>query len=120
MKTVKRNVLRGNRCELGEDFLTLYPNLQLSVKDRIDPSTGELVVATPEMLDAKNAISRIGCQVSSKFSKEFALNVKWKKENKEVSPASDNDATQNNENVENGTDNTQNVDISTGDDGLGG
>ena len=33
MKAVKRNVLKGFRCQLGDNFLTVYPNLQLSVKD---------------------------------------------------------------------------------------
>ena len=32
MKAVKRNVLKGFRCQLGDNFLTVYPNLQLSVK----------------------------------------------------------------------------------------
>ena len=33
MKAVKRNVLKGFRCQLGDNFLTVYPNIQLSVKD---------------------------------------------------------------------------------------
>ena len=39
MKAVKRNVLKGFRCQLGDNFLTVYPNIQLSVKDTEDPET---------------------------------------------------------------------------------
>ena len=34
MKAVKRNVLKGFRCQLGDNFLTVYPNIQLSVRRR--------------------------------------------------------------------------------------
>ena len=37
MKAVKRNVLKGFRCQLGDNFLTVYPNIQLSVKDTDTP-----------------------------------------------------------------------------------
>ena len=37
MKAVKRNVLKGFRCQLGDNFLTVYPNIQLSVKDTEEP-----------------------------------------------------------------------------------
>ena len=48
MKAVKRNVLKGFRCQLGDNFLTVYPNIQLSVKDTEDPKTHEPIVATAE------------------------------------------------------------------------
>jgi hypothetical protein len=114
-KVVKREVLRGNRCNLGDDFLTLYPNIQLSVKDYTDKN-GNLIVAKPEMLDARNAVSRIGCQVSSRFSKEFAISVKWVKESKETTAPTDDDATQGNENVETPVDTSTN-DTSTNNSG---
>ena len=38
MKAVKRNVLKGFRCQLGDNFLTVYPNIQLSVKDTGRPA----------------------------------------------------------------------------------
>lgn len=77
MKAVKRNVLKGFRCNLGDNFLTVYPNIQLSVKDREEG--GKTVVATAEMLTAANAKSRLGCTVAAKFSKEFADSVSWQK-----------------------------------------
>ena len=61
MKAVKRNVLKGFRCQLGDNFLTVYPNIQLSVKDTEDPQTHALIVATAEMLNAANGKSRLGC-----------------------------------------------------------
>ena len=79
MKTVQREVQRGFRCQLGERFLTIYPTLELSVKDTEDTRTHETVVATPKMLNASNAYSRLGCTVHKDFSKEFAKNVSWRK-----------------------------------------
>ena len=58
MKAVKRNVLKGFRCQLGDNFLTVYPNIQLSVKDTEDPKTHEPIVATAEMLNAANGRSQ--------------------------------------------------------------
>ena len=36
MKAVKSNVLKGFRVPLGDQFLTIYPNLNASVKDAKD------------------------------------------------------------------------------------
>lgn len=88
MKVVQRNVLKGFRVPVGTDFLTIYPNLQLSVKDHVE--NGINVVATAEMLNASNGKSRLGATVSAKFSREFADNVSWQK----VSIATDADDTQ--------------------------
>lgn len=79
MKTVQREVQRGFRCQLGERFLTIYPTLELSVKDAEDARTHETIVASPKMLNAANAYSRLGCTVHPAFSKEFAKNVSWRK-----------------------------------------
>jgi hypothetical protein len=79
MKAVKRNVLKGFRCQLGDNFLTVYPNLQLSVKDTEDPNTHEPIVATADMLNAANGKSRLGCTVAPKFSRQFSEEVSWQK-----------------------------------------
>ena len=79
MKTIQREALRGWRCQLGEDFLTIFPQIDASVKDYTDPETGQLVVATAEMLTANNAHSRLGCSVHKKFSAKFATEVQWQK-----------------------------------------
>ena len=76
MKAVKRNVLKGFRCQLGDNFLTVYPNIQLSVKDTEDPETHEPIVATAEMLNAANGKSRLGCTVAAKFSRQFSDEVR--------------------------------------------
>jgi len=117
MKAVKRNVLKGFRCEVGTDFLTVYPNISVSVKDTKDEETGETVVATAKMLSAANAKSRIGCSVAIKFSQKFAQEVSWQKTDKSGATIDEEDITQGNENVENGTDNTTD---NTGGDNTGG
>jgi hypothetical protein len=78
MKVVKRNVLKGFRVPLGDQFITVYPNLQLSVKDHKD-AQGNTVVATAKMLVATNGKSRLGATVSTRFSQEFASSVSWQK-----------------------------------------
>jgi len=79
MKVVQQNALKGFRCQLGKDFLTVYPNIQASVKDYTDPETHQLVVATADMVTARNAKSRLGCTVSAKFSDLFQREVSWQK-----------------------------------------
>lgn len=88
MKVVKRNVLKGFRVPLGDQFITVYPNLQLSVKDTKDEH-GNLVVATAKMLNAANGKSRLGATVSPKFSQEFASSVSWQKVDKNGAPVDD-------------------------------
>lgn len=78
MRAVQRNVMKGFRCQLGDNFLTIYPNLQLSVKDK-EQTDGTTLVATADMLNAANGKSRLGCTVSTKFSQEFAASVQWQK-----------------------------------------
>lgn len=79
MKAVQRNVLKGFRCQLGKEFLTVYPNIQASAKDVKDKTTGETIVATADMLNAQQGKSRLGCTVSTKFSAKFAAEVNWQK-----------------------------------------
>ena len=78
MKAVKSNVLKGFRVPLGDQFLTIYPNLNASVKDAKDKD-GNLVVATAKMLTANKGKSRLGASVSIKFSQQFAQEVSWQK-----------------------------------------
>jgi hypothetical protein len=103
MKAVQRNVKKGFRCQLGKEFLTVYPNIQASVKDEKDKTTGETIVATADMVNIATGKSRLGCTVSKKFSSQFAADVSWTRE-KGVSAATDDDneddITQGNENTE--------------------
>jgi len=103
MKAVKRNVLKGFRCKLGEDFLTIYPNIKCSVKDGKDKD-GNDFVATAKMVTAANAKSRLGCTVSSKFSQKFAQEVSWLKTDLTgaVIEEEGEDITEGNENVDGG------------------
>ena len=107
IKTVKRNLLKGFRCKMGDDFLTIYPNIQASVKDDLNGDGTVKKVATADMLTANNAKSRIGCTVHPKFSAKFAAEVSWQKTDKTGAVVEEGeDITQGNENVEGGGDNT--------------
>lgn len=78
MKTVQANVLKGFRVPVGEQFITVYPNLNASVKDTEDKQ-GNKTVATAKMLTANKGRSRLGASVSIKFCQEFASQVSWQK-----------------------------------------
>lgn len=117
MKAVKRNVLKGFRTPVGDDFLTVYPNIQLSVKDKVG-ANGVVEPATAAMLNAANAKSRLGCSVSAKFSQQFAADVSWQKVNEQGAAVEEaEDITQQNENVEAQADNTQAADSTQADGG---
>ena len=101
MKAVKANTLKGFRCPLGDQFLTVYPNLQVSVKDK--QANGQTVVATAAMVKAQNAKSRLGCTVHPKFSAQFANEVSWQKVDAQGNDVDeDDDITQGNDNVDGG------------------
>lgn len=103
MKAVQRNVKKGFRCQLGKEFLTVYPNIQASAKDEKDKITGETIVATADMVNIASGKSRLGCTVSKKFSAQFAADVSWSRI-KGTADATDedneDDITQGNENTE--------------------
>ena len=79
---VKRNLKKGFRCNVGEQFLTVYPKISCTAVDTKDPETGEVThVAEPDEVKAslptcKKTIASI---VSSQFSQDFASNVQWQK-----------------------------------------
>lgn len=81
MKVAQEALLEGNRVEIGEQFITLYPNLKGSVKDYEDKE-GNLVVVTAKDLTANKCKSRVGATVSRYFSDEFERNVGWVKTDK--------------------------------------
>ena len=78
MKAVKSNVLKGFRVQLGHQFITVYPNLSVSVRDSEDEK-GNQVIATAKMVTANKGKSRLGATVATKFSQEFAQSVSWQK-----------------------------------------
>ena len=120
MKVVKRNVLKGFRVPLGDQFITVYPNLQLSVKDTKDKQ-GNDVIATAKMLIASNGKSRLGATVSNRFSQEFAANVSWQKvDAKTGAPVEEEDITDGGETPEPGTGEGASPDPSQGGGNSGG
>jgi uncharacterized membrane protein YgcG len=78
MKAARRELIRGFRVPLGEDFLTLYPNIRASAKDTTDKE-GKTIVATPDKVRVANGLSKIACSVSRQFSAEFARKVEWQR-----------------------------------------
>lgn len=101
MKVVQRETARGFRCRLGNDFLTVYPNLQCSVKDELNPDNTVKKAAEAKDVRANNAKSRLGCTVSSKFSAMFAAAVSWQKVDKNGNDIEEeDDITQGNSNVD--------------------
>jgi hypothetical protein len=79
IKVVKRNVLKGFRCNVGDNFITVYPNIQCSVKDELNPDGTVKTPAEAKMVSTRNAVSRLGASVHKKFSLEFANAVSWQK-----------------------------------------
>lgn len=102
MKAVQRNVKKGFRCQLGKEFLTVYPNIQASAKDTKDKETGETIVATADMVNIASGKSRLGCTVSKKFSAQFAAEVSWKR----IGGPSEASAEDNADDITQGNDNT--------------
>ena len=78
MRAVKANVLKGFRVPVGEQFLTVYPSLSVSVRDSEDEK-GNQIVATAKMVTANKGKSRLGATIATAFSQEFARNVSWQK-----------------------------------------
>jgi uncharacterized membrane protein YgcG len=79
MKAVKRNVLKGFRCALGDQFIYVYPNLEASLKDKKDAQGNIIEVAKIEDFTLAGAKSRLGATVSKKYSAQFAANVSWQR-----------------------------------------
>lgn len=118
MKVVQKYTQLGYRTPLGEDFLVVYPMIDLSIKDYQDPSTGQTIVVTEEMMNSRNATSRLGCTVNPSYSKEFAENIKWVKTSKTGQTIDDDetDITQNNGTPDAPADTSTNTQPSGGDD----
>ena len=93
MKAVKRNVLKGFRCAVGEQFLFVYPNLMASLKDKKDAQGNILEVATIEKFTLAGAKSRLGASVSPKYSAQFAAEVSWQRVDASGAAVEDEDIT---------------------------
>ena len=78
MKAVQANVLKGFRVPIGDQFLTVYPSLSVSVRDSEDKKDNQ-IIATAKMVTANKGKSRLGATVATKFSQEFARSVLWQK-----------------------------------------
>ena len=95
MKAVKRNVLKGFRCAVGEQFLFVYPNIDASVKDQKDSEGNIVKVVTLKDFSLAGAKSRLGASVSSKYSAQFAADVSWQRVDASGAAVEDEDITDN-------------------------
>ena len=95
MKAVKRNVLKGFRCALGDQFIYVYPNLEASLKDKKDAQGNITEVAKIEDFTLAGAKSRLGATVSKKYSAQFAAEVSWQRVDASGAAVEDEDITDN-------------------------
>ena len=83
MRLIKEQAIEymatGFRVDIGEDFLTIWPNILGTVKDTVDPSTGQTIVADPTKLSAEDAETRVGCTVARKYNKLVSKSIEWEK-----------------------------------------
>lgn len=97
MKAVKRNVLKGFRCAVGEQFIFVYPNIDASLKDKKDAQGNIIEVAKLEDFTVAGAKSRLGATVSKKYSAQFAAEVSWQRVDASGAAIEDEDITDNGE-----------------------
>ena len=80
MDKVQELLLMGYRVPLGDQFLFLYPSINVSVKDEVNETTGEVIKpATADMVKVASAIGKVAATVSTKFSKRFDMEVSWQR-----------------------------------------
>lgn len=98
MKVAKEALLEGNRVEIGEQFVTLWPNLKGSVRDELNDDGTVKKAVTASDLRASKCKSRVSATVNAVFSSEFERRVSWQKTDKTGAPIIDEeDATETNE-----------------------
>ena len=104
MKAVKRNVLKGFRCAVGEQFLFVYPNIMASIKDKKDDHGNIIEVATVSKFSIAGAKSRLGASVSPKYSAQFAAEVSWQRVDASGAAVEEEDITDNGDTPSGGSD----------------
>lgn len=127
MKVAQEALLEGYRVEIGDQFVTLWPNLRGSVKDELNDDGTVKRAVTAKELTANKCKSRVGATVNPVFSSEFERLVKWVKTDKAGNIIDEEDDTLTNEDELNnepqgtGEDNNQNgQQQGGGDDNQGG
>ena len=120
MKAVKRNVLKGFRCALGEQFIYVYPNLEASLKDKKDAQGNVIEVAKIEDFTLAGAKSRLGATVSKKYSAQFAAEVSWQRVDASGAAVEEEDITDNGDTPSGGSDDNGDTPTPTPDPDNGG
>lgn len=96
MKKAQELLLMGYRVPLGDQFLFIYPSINVSVKDEVNPDTGAVIKpATADMVKVASAIGKVAATVSTKFSKRFDLEVSWQRVDDKGNEVEDDDITDN-------------------------
>lgn len=72
-------VCRGNRVDLGDRFLSLYPQVRCSVPAKVDPDTGEIFWPRPEEVSPTGRQGRLECEVHKHLNKHFRHDVHWER-----------------------------------------
>ncbi len=100
MRVAQEALLEGNRVEIGNQFVTLWPNLRGSVKDYTDEN-GRLVVVKASDLTASKCKSRVSATVNATFSAEFERQVHWVKTDRQGNVIDEIDDTETNDEQDN-------------------
>lgn len=72
-------VLRGNRVDIGDRFLSLYPQVRCSVTAKVDPDTGKVQWPRPDEVVPTNKQGRLECEVHKHLNKLFRYDVHWER-----------------------------------------
>lgn len=89
LDALKRNVKKGFRCELGDQFLSIYPKISCTSVD--DENTKYVAKKEDVKASRKDCKKSIGATVNVLFSQDFAQNVNWQKVDGNGTPVDDGD-----------------------------
>lgn len=71
----------GYRTDVGDNFITVWPNPIQAVRDSIDPSTGAVKSADPTKLKSRTADTKLGVTVAANFLRQLKAKMNWQKIN---------------------------------------
>ena len=83
----------GYRTDIGDNFITVWPNPIQAVRDSIDPSTGAVKPADPADLKSRTADTKLGVTVAPAFLRQLKPKMNWQKVNAKGEEVDDQDDT---------------------------
>ena len=72
-------VLRGNRVDIGNRFLSVYPQVRHTVYADVDRETGEIRWPEPGDVVPSGKHGRVECEVHKRLNKDFRSKVHWER-----------------------------------------